>query len=82
MVGLAEYQIRLLDDEEVSNGPELEQRTKDYEEGPQMIKDFIGWIKAEYSPDDIVVEEEKKAGDDGEKVIFQLPLSTCPNLSV
>jgi hypothetical protein len=36
-----------------------------------MIKDFIGWIKAEYSPDDIVIEE-KTAGDDGEKVIFDL----------
>jgi hypothetical protein len=70
LLGLASYQMRLLDDEEVSNGPELEQKTKAYEEGDQMIKDFIGWIKAEYSPDDIVVEEEKKAGDDGDKVIL------------
>jgi hypothetical protein len=38
-----------------------------------MIKDFINWIKAEYSPD----EEEKSeagvdGGGDGEKVILQL----------
>lgn len=32
-----------------------------------MIKDFIGWIKAEYSPDE---EERSEAGVDGDKVIL------------
>ncbi|KAG7539661.1 hypothetical protein FFLO_03460 [Filobasidium floriforme] len=62
VVGLAEYQIRLLDNEEVSTPAQLDIKTKQYEEGPQMIKDFINWIKAEYSPDE---EEKSEAGVDG-----------------
>lgn len=69
VVGFAKNQIRLIDNEEVSPPAQLDTKTKEYEEGPQMIKHFIGWIKAEYSPEDIVTEE-KTAGDDGEKVTF------------
>lgn len=67
MVGLAEYQIRLIDSEEVSTPAQLDIKTKEYEEGPQMIKDFIGWIKAEYSLDE---EEKSETGVDGDKVIL------------
>ncbi|KAH8084625.1 hypothetical protein HD553DRAFT_342117 [Filobasidium floriforme] len=64
VVGLAENQIRLIDNEEVSPPAQLDTKTKEYEEGPPMIKDFIGWIKAEYSPE----EEKSETGIDGDKM--------------
>jgi len=58
--GLAVHQLKLLDEERVDDADGLKEKTQAYEDGEEMLRDFVGWVEKVYTPDEDADAEVEK----------------------
>jgi hypothetical protein len=56
--GIAMHQIELLESGQVNSEEELKTKTEEYEGGPEILKDFLDWVRTIFAPEEEIVEDK------------------------